>query len=104
MTERKLSAFHQQIKDNLDNRKSREKTKGHLSRTGLVDAVTAITGQRHIGVIDAVLATSQGAPLSHTGKKTLYYPPEVLRNILQEILKERISPKERQNIEIHLSK
>ena len=104
MPEGKLTPFHQKIKDNLDNRVTREQYKDWSSRTGLINAVTAITGQRHIAAIDVVLARSKGMPLPHTGKKTPYYAPEVLTDILKEILTGRISHKERQNIEIHLSK
>ncbi|MEK9160791.1 MAG: hypothetical protein AAB440_02015 [Patescibacteria group bacterium] len=103
MTERKLSPFHQKIQDNLDNRKTREQYKDWSSLSGLVIKVTAITGHKHKEAIDAVLARSKGMSLPHTGKKTLYYPPEVLTDILQEVLKERITPKKRQNIEIYLS-
>ena len=104
MPERKLSPFHQKIQDNLDNRKTRQEFKDWSSRTGILTSVLAIAGNRHPSVVDAVLKRSEGKPLPHTGKDTLYYPPEILTEILKEVLKERMSPRDRQNIEIHLSK
>lgn len=103
MTERKLTPFHQGILNNLNNRKTREEFKDWSSRGGLLVKVEGIATSRHADVVDAVLARSEGRPLPHTGKKTLYYPPEILEEIMKEILTKRIASKERQNIEIWLS-
>ena len=87
----------------IANAKGREEYKLWSSPSGLKIKISSIAGGGFDKVIERVLATStDGRPLPHTGKDTLYYPPETINLILTEILKESIPPKNRQNIEIYL--
>lgn len=87
----------------IANAKGREEYKLWSSPSGLKVKISSIAGGGFDKVIERVLATSKdGRPLAHTGKDTPYYPPETMHHILEEILKESIPPKNRQNIEIFL--
>ncbi len=87
----------------IANSKGREEYKLWSSRSGLGVKISSIAGGKFDDVINRIITvSSDGKKLAHTGKDTLYYPPETMNLILAEILKESIPPRNRQNIEMYL--